>query len=240
MKEISIIGIDLAKNVCQLHGAAADGSVQFRKTLSRPQFHRFVAEHPQCLVVMEACGGAHHWARELLRVGHAVKLIAPHYVKPFIKRQKNDAADAEAIVEAALLYLAEKNGRFLPKEPQAKAEVTQWLMWQTGGLGPMAGQTHHFVKNNPGTAPYAEDRFNTEVVRLYRVLNQWLVGREFICDVYSIADMACWPWVSRHVWHQIDLADYPQVRAWYRRILSRDAVQRGYHVPVFANEIPAG
>ena len=102
MKDISIIGVDLAKNVFQLHGAAADGSVMVRKKLSRPQFQRFMAEHPQCLVVMEACGGAHHWARELVRVGHEVKLIAPRYVKPFIKRQKNDAADAEAIVEAAL------------------------------------------------------------------------------------------------------------------------------------------
>ena len=102
MKEISIIGVDLAKNVFQLHGAATDGTVLFRKKLTRPQFQRFMAEHPQCLVVMEACGGAHHWARELERAGHAVKLIAPRYVKPFIKRQKNDAADAEAIVEAAL------------------------------------------------------------------------------------------------------------------------------------------
>lgn len=102
MKEISIIGVDLAKNVFQLHGAAADGSVLFRKKLSRPQFQRFMTEHPQCRVVMEACGGAHHWARELERVGHMVKLIVPRYVKPFIKRQKNDAADAEAIVEAAL------------------------------------------------------------------------------------------------------------------------------------------
>lgn len=141
---------------------------------------------------------------------------------------------------AILLYLAEKSGRFLPEDPQGKAEVTQWLMWQMGGLGPMAGQAHHFLKNNPGQAPYAEDRFRTEVARLYRVLNQRLVGRDYICGDYSIADMACWPWVSRHEWHQIDLADYPEVRAWYRRILSRDAVQKGYHVPVFANEIPAG
>ena len=102
MKEISIIGVDLAKNVFQLHGAAADGTVLFRKKLSRPQFQRFLAEDAQCLVVIEACGGAHHWARELERVGHDVRLIAPRYVKPFIKRQKNDAADAEAIVEAAL------------------------------------------------------------------------------------------------------------------------------------------
>ena len=102
MGEVSIIGVDLAKNVFQLHGAAADGSVVFRKKLSRLQFTRFMAEHPPCLVAMEACAGAQHWARELTGHGHEVRLIAPPYVKPFLKRQKNDAADAEAIVEAAL------------------------------------------------------------------------------------------------------------------------------------------
>jgi transposase len=96
------LSVDLAKNVFQLHGAAADGTILFRKKLSRPQFQRFMADQAPCLVAMEACGGAHHCARELERVGHEVKLIAPRYVKPFIKRQKNDAADAEAIVEAAL------------------------------------------------------------------------------------------------------------------------------------------
>lgn len=102
MGEVSIIGVDLAKNVFQLHGAAADGSVVFRKKLSRLQLTRFMAEQPPCLVAMEACAGAQHWAREMSRHGHEVRLIAPHYVKPFLKRQKNDAADAEAIVEAAL------------------------------------------------------------------------------------------------------------------------------------------
>lgn len=102
MEEVTIIGVDLAKNVFQVHGAARDGSVVFRKKLSRMQFARFMAEHPPCLVVMEACASAHHWAREISRHGHEVRLIAPHYVKPFIKRQKNDAADAKAIVEAAL------------------------------------------------------------------------------------------------------------------------------------------
>jgi len=102
MEEVSIIGVDLAKNVFQLHGASADGSVVYRKKLSRPQFARFMADHPACKVAMEACPSAHHWARELTRNGHRVRLIAPHYVKPFLKRQKNDAADAEAIVEAAL------------------------------------------------------------------------------------------------------------------------------------------
>jgi transposase len=102
MGEVTIIGVDLAKNVFQVHGAAADGSVLFRKKLSRPQFARFMAEQPPCLVAMEACASAHHWAREMARHGHQVRLIEPHYVKPFLKRQKNDAADAEAIVEAAL------------------------------------------------------------------------------------------------------------------------------------------
>ncbi len=102
MGKATIIGVDLAKNVFQVHGAAADGSVLFRKKLSRPQFARFMADQPPCLVAMEACASAHHWAREMVRRGHEVRLIAPHYVKPFLKRQKNDAADAEAIVEAAL------------------------------------------------------------------------------------------------------------------------------------------
>lgn len=102
MGEVTIIGVDLAINVFQVHGAVSDGSVLFRKKLSRPQFARFMAEQPPCLVATEACASAHHWAREISRDGHEVRLIAPHYVKPFIKRQKNDAADAEAIVEAAL------------------------------------------------------------------------------------------------------------------------------------------
>jgi hypothetical protein len=79
MKEVTIIGVDLAKNVFQLHGAAADGAVVFRKKLSRPQFHRFMSGHPHCVVAMEACGGAHHWAREMDRLGHEVRLVAPRY-----------------------------------------------------------------------------------------------------------------------------------------------------------------
>ena len=100
MKAI-MIGVDLAKNVFQIHAALMTGHVQFRKKLSRPQFHKFMAEHPAAVVVMEAFSSAHYWARELTRLGHEVKLTAPQYVKPSVKRQKNDAADAEAIVVAA-------------------------------------------------------------------------------------------------------------------------------------------
>ena len=101
MVEVSIIGLDLAKNSFQVHGASADGTVVFRKKLRRGQLLKFFAIQPRCTVAMEACAGAHHWGREIGRLGHDVRLIAPIYVKPFVKRQKNDAADAEAICEAA-------------------------------------------------------------------------------------------------------------------------------------------
>jgi transposase len=101
MKNISIIGIDLAKRSFQLHGAASDGSVVFRKKLSRPQLTVFLGELPECIVAMEACATSHYWGREIARLGHEARLIPPVYVKPFVKRQKNDANDAEAIAEAA-------------------------------------------------------------------------------------------------------------------------------------------
>jgi len=99
--EVATIGLDLAKNVFQAHGASASGTVVFRKKLRRDRMLTFFAAQPHCLVAMEACASAHYWARELTRLGHDVRLIAPAYVKPFVKRQKNDAADAEAICEAA-------------------------------------------------------------------------------------------------------------------------------------------
>ena len=101
MEKVSIIGLDLAKNVFQVHGARADGSVIFRKKLSRRKVSMFFATQRRCVVAMEACASSHYWAREIGALGHEVKLIPPIYVKPFVKRQKNDAADAEAIAEAA-------------------------------------------------------------------------------------------------------------------------------------------
>ena len=101
MSEVSIVGLDIAKHVFQAHGVDASGHVVFRRKIARAKLLPFFAAQPRCQVVLEACGGAHHWARELLKLGHDVRLIAPAYVKPFVKRQKNDAADAEAICEAA-------------------------------------------------------------------------------------------------------------------------------------------
>src|SRR5271168_4371565 len=101
MKKASIIGLDLAKRSFQAHGAQPDGSLAFRKKLTREKVLGFLAEQPRCVVAMEACGSAHHWGRAIRDAGHEVRLIPPAYVKPFVKRQKNDAADAEAIAEAA-------------------------------------------------------------------------------------------------------------------------------------------
>ena len=141
---------------------------------------------------------------------------------------------------AILIYLAEKYGKFMPAGGAGKAEVMEWLMWQMAGLGPMCGQAHYYLKYNPGKAPHTEERLRSEVARLYRVLNTRLEGRAYICSEYSIADIACWPWVSRYEWHQVDLAEYPNVRAWYQRLLTREAVQKGYHVPRNVGEIPSG
>jgi GST-like protein len=114
----------------------------------------------------------------------------------------------------------------------------EWLMWQMGGPGPILGQVHHFLRFNPGKAPYAEERFANEARRLYRVLNDRLAEREFVAGDYSIADIAIWPWISRFEWQQIDLADYPHVKRWYLAIADRPAVQKGYHVPSVVDEIP--
>lgn len=138
---------------------------------------------------------------------------------------------------AIMLYLAEKHGRFLPSGAD-KWRAVEWLMWQMGGLGPMLGQVHHFVKYNSGVSEYAEERFSGEAARLYGVLNTQLGGQDFIAGEYSIADMACWPWVSRFEWQGIDLQNYPNVRDWYLRIADRPAVQKGYHQPKYVNDIP--
>ncbi|MEM8791982.1 MAG: glutathione S-transferase N-terminal domain-containing protein [Pseudomonadota bacterium] len=138
---------------------------------------------------------------------------------------------------AIMLYLAERHGRFLG-EGDARLKAIEWLMWQMGGLGPMAGQTHHFVKFNKGTSEYAEKRYQGETKRLYGVLDKRLEGRDFINGEYSIADMACWPWISRFEWQEIDLGEYPNLKDWYVRIAGREAVQKGYHVPKFTADIP--
>jgi GST-like protein len=111
-------------------------------------------------------------------------------------------------------------------------------MWQMGGIGPMIGQVHHFVRNNKGKAPYAEERYIKETHRLYGVLDKRLADRDYVAGVYSIADMAIWPWISRFEWHTVDLNQYPNVARWYKAIAARPAVIKGYDVPVKQPGIP--
>ena len=130
---------------------------------------------------------------------------------------------------AILLYLGEKTGQFLPGGLRQRVPVFEWLMWQMGGLGPMLGQNHHFNRYAPDAVPYAIKRYSDETLRLYAVLDQRLTGRAFICEEYSIADMACYPWVSRFEWHKTDIDRFPEAKRWYQAIRSRPAVQAAYH-----------
>ena len=164
--------------------------------------------------------------------------ISPNNKIPAIIDRDNGMSLMES--GAILVYLAEKYGKFLPKDRIARAKVNEWLMWQMGGFGPILGQAHHFLHFNPGKSDYAEERFRSEVARLYGVLDRRLEGRDYICDDYSIVDMACWPWVSRYEWQQVNLTAYPNVRSWYQRLLARDKVQKGYQVPKHMGEIPQG
>ena len=106
-----------------------------------------------------------------------------------------------------------------------------WLMLQMGSIGPMLGQTHHFVKFNPGKSPYAEERYRKENIRIYGVLEKRLKGRDYLCENYSIVDIATWPWISRYEFQDMNLTDYPRLKDWYLRIAERPAVIKGYAVP---------
>ena len=132
---------------------------------------------------------------------------------------------------AILLYLAAKTGTFLPATDRGKYEALQWLMFQMGGVGPMFGQTHHFLRFAPEPLPYAIKRYTAETARLYAVLDKRLGEAGYLAGEYSIADMATFPWVARHEWQKIDLANYPNVKRWYEAIGARPAVQRGMAVP---------
>jgi GST-like protein len=137
---------------------------------------------------------------------------------------------------AILEYLAEKEQKFLPTAPREKYEVLQWLYWQMSGLGPMAGQNHHFVQYAPERIPYAMERYIKETSRLYGVLNKQLEGREFIAGAYSIADMACYPWIVPHERQQQNLDDFPNIKRWFAAIAARPAVQRAYDKARAVNE----
>jgi GST-like protein len=132
---------------------------------------------------------------------------------------------------AILLYLAGKTGKFLPQSVRGKYDAMQWLMFQMGGVGPMFGQVHHFLRSAKEMVPYAIERYTKETRRLYGVLNDRLKSHEYLAGEYSIADIATYPWVARFEWHKTDLADFPHVKRWFDKLSARPAVQRGMAVP---------
>jgi GST-like protein len=132
---------------------------------------------------------------------------------------------------AILLYLAWKTGRFLPQPVTRQFESMQWLMFQMGGVGPMFGQVHHFLRSAPEPVPYAIERYTREARRLYKVLDGHLDKHAYLADEYSVADIATYPWVARHDWHKVDLAEFPAVKRWFDTIGARRAVQAGMQVP---------
>jgi GSH-dependent disulfide-bond oxidoreductase len=161
--------------------------------------------------------------------------ISPNNRIPAIVDRDNDYSLMES--GAILLYLAEKVGK-LPTNLKKRYRVTEWLMWQMGGVGPMLGQVHHFVRYNAGKAPYAEERYLKEAHRLYGVLDKRLADHEYVADEYSVADMSIWPWISRFEWQTVDLNKYPNVKRWYVAIAEKPGTQRGYDVPKKVNDIP--
>jgi GST-like protein len=179
---------------------------------------------------------------------HAVDISKDEQFKPeFLKIAPNNRIPAIVDREtnfslmesgAILLYLAEKAGKLLPTDFQKRARVNEWLMWQMGGVGPMLGQVHHFVKYNPGKAPYAEERYLKEAHRLYGVLDRRLADNEFVAGEYSVADISIWPWISRFEWQTIDLNKYPNVKRWYVAIAKKPATVKGYDVPRKVGDIP--
>lgn len=140
---------------------------------------------------------------------------------------------------AILIYLAEKTGRFMPNDLLGRKTVLEWLMWQIGGLGPMAGQNHHFVQYAPERIPYAMERYINETNRLYGVLNKRLEGRDWIADSYSIADMAAYPWIVNHQGQLQNIDEFPNLKRWFNAMKQRPAVVRAYQKAVPWTKRPA-
>jgi GST-like protein len=163
----------------------------------------------------------------------AFAAISPNHKIPVIVDRDNGRTLMES--GAILSYLADITGQLGGAD---RWLTLQWLMLQMASIGPVLGQTHHFVHFNPGKAPYAQERFKAEAARLYGVLDKRLREHEYLADSYSIADIATWPWISRFEWQEMNLDDFPALRRWYLAIADRGAVQRGYDVPMKINAIP--
>jgi GST-like protein len=159
--------------------------------------------------------------------------ISPNNRMPaIVDHQPLSAGSPISVFEsgAILLYLADKSEQFIPADIRGRTAVTEWLFWQVGGLGPMAGQNHHFSKYAPERIPYAIERYVKETNRLYGVLNKRLAGREFIAGDYSIADMAAYPWIVPHEAQGQSLDDFPELKRWFETVKARPATTLAYEL----------
>lgn len=167
--------------------------------------------------------------------------ISPNNKIPVIvDHQPDDDGNPLAVFESGtiLIYLAEKTGQLMPQSLRPRTQVLEWLMWQKAGLGPMAGQANHFNKYARKKVPYGIDRYTQELNRLYTVMNNRLEGREYLCDDYSIADIACYGWVAQANDGGVDLSNFQQVEQWFQRLSDRPAIQRALALD-FNHEAPA-
>ena len=170
---------------------------------------------------------------------HFLEVSPNNRIPAIVDKENNNYSLFES--GAILMYLAEKSGKLINKSNSDEYYRTiEWLMWQMGGVGPMFGQVHHFVKYNKGKSAYAEERYSKEARRLYGVMdkrlgqNQYISGKE-----YSIADISIWPWTARFDWQEIDLNEFPNVTRWYKEMADRPAVQKGWLVPQNDQLIPS-
>ena len=183
-------------------------------------------------IMLEECGLPYDVKPLNIAAGEQFKpeflAISPNNRMPAIVDPDGPGKKPISVFEsgAILQYLGRKTGKFYPAEERACVEVEQWLFWQMGGLGPMAGQAHHFRNYAPEKIPYGIDRYTKECNRLYGVMNKRLAGREFLAGAYSIADMACFPWVRPYKNQGQDLAEFPNLKAWFERMEARPAIAK--------------
>jgi GST-like protein len=188
-------------------------------------------------IMLEECGLPYRVHK--INIGTNSEQFAPEYLKinpngkiPSIVDPDGPGGKPYAMMEsgAILIYLADKTGKFFPAK--IKYDVLQWLMFQMGGVGPMFGQAHHFMRAKKDEIPYGTERYGNEARRLYGVMDRQLAKNPFISgSEYTIADIAIYPWVARHEWHRVELAQFPNVKRWYDALGARPAVQKGMAVP---------
>jgi len=189
-------------------------------------------------IMLEECGLPYHVHK--INIGTNSEQFAADYLKinpngkiPSIVDPQGPDGKPIAMMEsgAILVYLAGKTGKFLPRSVRGKYEALQWLMFQMGGVGPMFGQAHHFMRAKKDEIPYGSERYGAEAKRLYGVMDKHLADHQYFANEYTIADIAIYPWVARYEWHRVDLGQFPNVKRWYDAIGARPAVQKGMAVP---------